>query len=56
MKRPKALSRYIKDYSMINEKDINDIVIWEGYLVYSVILDTPDKIKKYFDDIFIIKT
>ena len=56
IEKAKALSRYIKDYSMINEKDINDIVIWEGYLVYSVILDTPDKIKKYFDDIFIIKT
>lgn len=52
IEKAKALARYIKDYSMIKEKNINDIVIWEGYLVYSVILDTPDKIKKYFDNIF----
>lgn len=52
IEKSKALARYVKDYSMIKEKGINDVVIWEGYLVYSVILDTPDKIKKYFDDIF----
>ncbi len=52
IEKSKALARYVKDYSMIKEKGINDVVIWEGYLVYSVILNTPDKIKKYFDDIF----
>lgn len=52
IEKSKALARYVRDYSMIKEKGINDVVIWEGYLAYSVILDTPDKIKKYFDDIF----
>lgn len=52
IEKAKALARYIKDYSMLKEKDVNDIVLWDGYLVYSVILNTPDKIKKYFDDIF----
>lgn len=31
----KALAQYMEDYSMLNEKLIPDIVLWEKYLVYA---------------------
>lgn len=34
----KGIANYLKDYSMINEKDVLDIYLWEEYLVYASIL------------------
>lgn len=48
----KALKRYINDYSMLKDKETSDIEIWEDYLVYATILDTPKEIKKFFNKIF----
>lgn len=33
-----GLRNYLKDYSLIEEKDIFDINLWEKYLVYAVVL------------------
>ena len=52
LEKGKALKRYLEDYSLIDEKEVGQIKVWEGYLVYATILDTPQKIKKYFDGIF----
>ena len=30
-----GLSRYMKDYSLLNEKRVLDLVLWEKYLVYA---------------------
>ena len=35
--RIEGLKNYIKDYSSLDEKDKNDVIIWEDYLIYSVI-------------------
>ncbi len=39
-----GLRKYIKDYSLLNQKDFNNITIWEDYLIYSVILGQNSKI------------
>lgn len=33
-----GLKKYIKEYSLLDKKEYKDIVIWENYLIYSVIL------------------
>lgn len=46
-----GLKRFLKDYTLLNEKDRNEIIIWEEYLVYSVLFNQNKKIigeyKKY---------
>jgi len=32
------------DYSLLNEKSKNELIIWEEYLIYSVIFDLNDTI------------
>lgn len=33
-----GLKKYIKDYSLLDEKNYEDIVIWKNYLIYSIIM------------------
>lgn len=42
-----GLKKYIKEYSLLNEKEHNDIVIWEDYLIYSIIFgQNKDMVEK----------
>ena len=34
-----GLKNYIKDYSKLNERDLNELVLWEDYLIYAVIFN-----------------
>jgi len=43
-KRIEGLKKYIKDYSLLNEKRKNELIMWEEYLIYSVIFDLNDAI------------
>ena len=38
-KKIEGLKQYIKDYSLLNEKEQNDLMLWDEYLIYSVIFD-----------------
>jgi len=40
-----ALKNYLKDFSAIRERTLEEVVIWEYYLVYAIILDINVKIK-----------
>ena len=40
-----ALKNYLKNYSLINNRTEKEIVLWEYYLVYAVILDVNIKIE-----------
>ena len=40
-----ALKNYLKDYSLIKNRTEEELVLWEYYLVYAVILDVNVKIK-----------
>lgn len=44
-----ALRRYLKDYSIINQRSEEELVLWEYYLIYAVLFDVNQKIQ---DDIF----
>ena len=35
MKQWKALEKYMKEYSLLKEKNVPDIVLWEKFLVYA---------------------
>lgn len=52
MEKSKALKRFLEEYSLIKEKKFEHVILWEGFLVYATILDTPKNIKKFFDNIF----
>lgn len=40
-----ALKNYLKNYSLINKRTEKELVLWEYYLVYAVILDVNVKIE-----------
>ena len=40
------LKKYIEEYSIIKDRDMQDIVIWDDYLVYATALGIPSKITK----------
>ncbi len=42
--RALKLKRYIIDYSLIQERDLDGIVIWDDYLVYATAFGIPSKI------------
>ena len=37
-----GLKNYISQFSLLEEKDVKDLVLWEDYLIYSVIFDLND--------------
>lgn len=41
-KKIEGLKKYIRDYSSLYEKGRKDLIIWEEYLIYSVIFDIND--------------
>lgn len=45
----KALKRYISDFAVMNEKEINQIKIWDRYLVYAMTFGLTKEIYDIFD-------
>lgn len=47
-----GLKNYLKDYSLLKDKESEDIVLWEEYLIYSVIFNQNNNIieeyRKYY--------
>lgn len=41
-----GLKMFLKDYSNMNKKDLNEINLWDEYIIYAVILNHNKKIKK----------
>ena len=41
-----GLKNYIKDYSNLSESELKEIVIWEDYLIYAIILNNTSKLNK----------
>ena len=42
--RWKGLKNYMTDFSLLNEKEVPDLVIWEKYLVYATAFGISDKV------------
>ena len=41
-----GLKRYMEDYSMIDDREVPELVIWERYLVYATVFGIADKVLK----------
>lgn len=44
--RWKALKNFMKDFGLMDQKDLPEIVLWEKYLVYAVTLGCADQLAK----------
>lgn len=55
--RWKGLSNFMKDYSLLNEKEVPDLVLWEKYLVYATAFGISDKVieqmKASYPEVFV---
>ena len=41
-----GLKKYMEDFSLLNEREVPDIVIWERFLVYATVFGIADKVIK----------
>ena len=41
-----AFKRFLKDFGRMDEKELPEVVLWEKYLVYAVVLGCADKLSK----------
>ena len=41
-----AHKRFLEDFSRFNEKELPEVILWDKYLVYAVVLDCADKLSK----------
>ena len=48
-----GLKNYLKDFSLINEKSEKSLILWEDYLIYSVIFNQNTKVVKNMCDKYI---
>ena len=48
-----GLKNYLKDYSLMDKRNENDLILWEDYLIYSVIFNQNTKITKNMCDKYI---
>ena len=42
----KALKKYLEDYSLLKERSVPDIILWEKYLVYATVFGISEKVLK----------
>lgn len=40
----KGLKRYMEDFSLLNEREVPDLILWEKYLVYATAFGIADKV------------
>lgn len=50
-----GLKNYIKNYTLLAEKEKNDLVVWEEYLIYSVLFDVNKQLTKDLSKLIKIK-
>lgn len=41
-----GLKKYMEDFSMLDEREVPDLVLWEKYLVYATVFGIADKVLK----------
>lgn len=45
-KQWEGLKRYMEDFSMLNEREVPELVLWEKYLVYATLFGNAEKVLK----------
>ena len=43
-----GLKRFIRDFGYFKDKDLKEILVWEDYLLYAIILNETKNIKNDF--------
>ncbi len=49
-----GLKNYITQFSLLQEKDIKDLIVWEDYLIYSIIFDLNDDLISKIQEKYIV--
>ena len=44
--RLNGLKHYLKDFGRLDEKELKEIILWKDYILYAIILDESNKLKK----------
>ena len=44
------LEKFIKDFSMLKDKSIEEITLWDDYMIYAIMLDVDGKINKSINE------
>lgn len=47
----RGLNDYILDYSLIKERDMDSVIIWDKYLVYATAFGIPNKVTDRFSEV-----
>ena len=48
----KGLKKYMEDFSLLNEKEVPAIEVWEKYLVYATVFGISDKVLKQLKTVY----
>ena len=47
-----GLRKYLSDYSLIHERQAIEVMLWEEYLIYAIILNDTSKLNKEAKDFY----
>lgn len=47
-----GFKKYLENFTIINEREIKEVELWEEYLVFAQIFGINEKVKKQFEDIY----
>lgn len=48
-----GLKKYIKDYSIMEKRDMDEVVLWDDYLIYATAFGIPNKVTDKFAEGFL---
>ena len=48
-----ALKNYIKDYSIMEKRDMEEVILWDDYLIYATAFGIPNKVTDKFAEGFL---
>ena len=51
----KGLKNFLQEYSIVKEREINELFLWEDYLIYSVMFKINKKIINEYKDIVMVE-
>lgn len=47
-----GFQKYIDDFSLLSERELKEIVIWDNYFIYSTLIGNVNNIIKTFNDFY----
>ena len=50
LSKAQGLKNYIQDYSLMKERELDSVIIWDEYLAYAVAFGIPNKITEKFGE------